>query len=59
MNLLKNVIFFHFFLLEDHEQGALQKELAIAPSEERFKTTSLRKAKPINLISAYSNLINH
>ena len=31
MNLLKNVIFFHFFLLEDHEQGALQKELAIAP----------------------------
>ena len=44
MNLLKNVIFFHFFLLEDHEQGALQKELAIAPSEERFKTTSSRKA---------------
>ena len=30
-NLLKNFIFVHLLLLESYEQGALQKELIIAP----------------------------
>ena len=35
-NLLKSFIFVHLLLLEDYEQGALQKELIIAPLMNRF-----------------------
>ena len=42
-NLLKGFIFVHL-LLEDYEQGALQKELIIAPLMERFKRAIFRKS---------------
>ena len=43
-NLLENFIFVHRLLLEDYEQGALQKELIVAPLMERFKTATFRKS---------------
>ena len=43
-NLLKNFIFVHLLLLEDYEQGALQKELIIVPLIERFKTATFSKS---------------
>ena len=36
-------MFVDFLLIEDYEQGALQKELITALFKELFKTTSLRK----------------
>ena len=42
-NLLKGFIFVHL-LLEDYEQGALQKELIIAPLMEQFKRAIFRKS---------------
>ena len=41
--LLKRFIFARFLLIERYEQGALRKELTIAPFVERFKTGTLRK----------------
>ena len=35
-NLLNHCIFAHPSLIEDYEQGALQKELLISPLTERF-----------------------
>ena len=43
-NLLKNFIFVHLLLLEDYEQGPLQKELIIALLMGRFKTATCRKS---------------
>ena len=40
--LLKHFIFTRFLLKEGYEQGALRKELTIAPFVERFKTGILR-----------------
>ena len=42
-NLLKNFIFVHLLLLEDYEQGALQKVLIIAPLMKRFTTATSSK----------------
>ena len=42
-NLRKGFIFVHL-LLEDYEQGVLQKELIIAPLMERFKRAIFRKS---------------
>ena len=42
--LLKHFIFPRFLLIEDYEQGALRKELIVAPFVERFKTATLRKS---------------
>ena len=42
--LLKDLIFDCFLPIEDYEQGALRKELTIAPFVERFKTGTLRKS---------------
>ena len=44
LNLLQHFIFAHLLLLEDYEQGALQKELIIAPLMEWFKTATFRKS---------------
>ena len=41
--MFKNFIFVHLLLLEDYEQGALQKELIIAPLMEQFKAATSRK----------------
>ena len=41
--LLKNFIYTCFPLIEDYEQGALRKELFIAPLVERFNTPTLGK----------------
>ena len=41
--MLANFIFVNLLLLEDCEQGALQKELIIALLMEQFKTATLRK----------------
>ena len=41
--LLKHFIFAHFLLIEDYEQGALRKDLIVAPFVERFKVATLRK----------------
>lgn len=44
--LLKNFIFDYFLLIEDYEQGALQKDSVITPFKERFQTpTSLTHDK--------------
>ena len=43
-NLLSHCIFAKFWLMEDYVQGALRKELQIAPFLEHFKTTTLRKS---------------
>ena len=43
-NLLKLCISAEFLLLEGYVQGALQKELHIAPFVERFKTATLGKS---------------
>ena len=42
-NLLKHCISNEFLLMEGYVQGALRKELHIAPFVERFKTTTLGK----------------
>ena len=42
-NLLKHWISSKFLLTEGYVQGALRKELYIAPFLERFKTTTLGK----------------
>ena len=42
-NLLRNFIFVHLLLLEDYEQGALQKDLIIAPLMQQFETATFRK----------------
>ena len=44
-NLRKHCISARFLLLEGYVQGALQKELHIAPFVERFKTTTLGKSQ--------------
>ena len=41
--MLKHFSFARFLLIEGCEQGALRKELIVAPFEERFKTDTLRK----------------
>ena len=41
--LLKHFIYARFLLIEAYEQGALRKELTIAPFVERFETGTLRK----------------
>ena len=41
--LLKHFIFACFLLIEGYEQGALRKELIVAPFVERFKAGTLRK----------------
>ena len=41
--LLKHFIFARFLLIEAYEQGALLKDLIVAPFVERFKTATLRK----------------
>ena len=41
--LFKHFIFARFPLIEDYEQGALRKELIVAPFVERFKAGTLRK----------------
>ena len=43
-NLLKNSILFHFLLIEDYEEGALQKDLVTASFVERFQAATLRKS---------------
>ena len=43
-NIIKIFIFIHLLLLEDYEQGALQKELITAPLMERFKTATFRRS---------------
>ena len=43
-NLLKHWISVNFFLVEGYGQGALQKELHIAPFVERFKTSTLGRS---------------
>ena len=43
-NLLKYCISANFLLIEGYVQGALRKELLIAPSVERFKTASLGRS---------------
>ena len=42
-HLLKHCISAEFLLMEGYVQGALRKELHIAPFVEHFKTTTLRK----------------
>ena len=42
-NWLKDLFFARFMLIEDYEQGALRKELIVAPFVERFETATLRK----------------
>ena len=42
--LLKHFIFARFLLIEGCEQGALRKELIVAPFVELFKTATLRKS---------------
>ena len=42
-NLLKRCISAGFLLMEGYAQGALRKELHIAPFVERFKTATLEK----------------
>ena len=37
-------MFVHLLLIEDYEQAALRKKLAIAHFVERFKTATLRKS---------------
>ena len=41
--LLKHFIYARFLLIEDYQQGALRKELTIAPFVELFKTGTFRK----------------
>ena len=41
--LLKHFIYARFLLIEGYEQGALRKELIVAPFVERFKAGTLRK----------------
>ena len=41
--LLKHFIYARFLLIEGYKQGALRKELTIAPFVERFKAGTLRK----------------
>ena len=41
--LLKYFIFARFLVIEDYEQGALRKDLIVAPFVERFKAGTLRK----------------
>ena len=41
--LLKHFIFARILLIEDYEQGALRKELIVAPFVEQFKRGTLRK----------------
>ena len=43
-NLLIHFFFVYLLLIEDYEQGALQKELIIATFVEWFKTATLRKS---------------
>ena len=43
--LLKHLIFTRFLLIEGSEQGALRKELIVAPLVERFKTVTLGKSE--------------
>ena len=43
-NLLQHFIFAHFLLTEGYGKCALRKEPFVAPSVERFKTATLRKA---------------
>ena len=43
-NLLKHWISAEFFLMEGYLQGALRKELYIAPFVERFKTLTLGRS---------------
>ena len=43
-NLLKYCISFDFLLMEVYVQGALRKELQIAPFVERFKTACLGRS---------------
>ena len=56
-NSLKKFIFVHLLLLEDYEQGALEKELIIVTFVEQFKTAPLRKSQQIIFISALSKLV--
>ena len=42
--LLKHFIFARFLLIEGCEQGALRKELIVAPFVDRFKTVTLGKS---------------
>ena len=43
-NLLKHWISAKFFLMEGYPQGALRKELHVAPFVERFKTFTLGRS---------------
>ena len=56
---LKNFIYSRFPLIEGHEQGALRKEMIVAPFVERFKNSYFEKAFLINFISTYSKLLKH
>ena len=42
-SLLRNFILVHLLLLEDYEQGALQKDLIIAPLMQQFEIATFRK----------------
>ena len=43
-NLLNHILFVHFLLIEDYEEGALRKKPVIAPFVEQFKIATLRKS---------------
>ena len=53
--LLKNFIFAHFLLIEGYEEGALRKELIVAPFVERY----FEKDFLINFNRTYSRLLKH
>ena len=56
---LKNFIYSRFPLIEGHEQGALRKEMIVAPFVERFKNSYFEKAFLINFIRTYTKLLKH
>ena len=56
--MLKHCVVADFLLIEGYVQGALRKELHIAPFLERFKK-NYRKVLLINFVRIWHNLLSH